>query len=486
MPIGFTLVPAGAVASGVFIENKFKRSGKTTSKVPQRIALLAQYLAAKTPTNNLPVAVDSADAVAAVAGYGSLAHMIAVHLFAAMGATPALVDWFPIADGTTAATGQIEFATTANAAGTWTFKIAGTLVRIAVANADTPTVQAEALEAAINANLFLPVTAENTAGVVALTAKWKGVSGNGITVSKVVTGEEPGATTATVTAMASGAGDPAIATALANMGTTNYTWVLTGYNTDTTADEIEAAGDARINPLVKKPFESVMGYTDTRTNFITALASRNSPWTCLFPVEGSPNHPGQIAASVVGICAVSANADPGRPFKTMRVPNIEPGTGAPWTWAQQDAVEVLGGSTFDVIDGAVYIHDLLTTYTTNPSAAPDISWRYVSYVTNTQQKLYDLDVMLLSEPFDRAVIVDDGSSSNKEYAVSPKTLKTYMIQRFTSWEAEAWSFNLQAMIDSLVVEINESNPARMDVEFTDYMTSPLGIIAVKRNWAFAA
>src|SRR6188508_133621 len=106
--VTFDTVPANAVASAVFIEQKYRKSGITTGQ--QRIALLAQYLAAKTPVNNVPVAVTTADEVAALAGYGSMAHLMAKKLFDAMGNVPALVDWIPIADGTTAKEYTVTFA----------------------------------------------------------------------------------------------------------------------------------------------------------------------------------------------------------------------------------------------------------------------------------------------------------------------------------------------------------------------------------------
>lgn len=486
MSVTFDQVPGGAVASANFIENKFKRSGNVSSFIPQRIALIAQKLASKSPTLNIAYPVTDADEVAAIAGYGSEAHYLAKKLFAAMGPSPALVDLFNLTLGTTASTGTFVFATTAAAAGIWTLKIGSRRFTFAVASGDTVTVQGDALAAVINGDLNFPVTAVNVAGTVTMTSNWKGESANGIVLSKVTTGQEPTGTTCTVTTMASGATDPSVATSLAAFGTTFYTWVLTPYNTDTSADLIEAAGDLRIAPLVKKPFLSVMGYTDTRANYITALGQRNSPWTCLFPVEASVNHPGEIAAALVGVCAVSANADPNRPMKTLQLPGIEAGTGTPWTWAQQDAVELLGGSTFDVRDGAVYVHDMLTTYTTNAGGAPDTSWRYVETVLNTQAKLYDLDTMLLSAPFDRAVIVDDDAVTDLEYALSPKKIKAYFLARFDFWTSKAWSFQRQLMIDSLIVEINGSNPGRIDVVFTDYVTSGLRIVAVRRNWAFAA
>lgn len=490
MAISFDTVPSNWVSSAVFIEQKYRKSGQTPGQ--QRIAFLAQYLAAKTPTNNLPVAVTDADEVAALAGYGSQAHLMAVKLFGAMGQAPALVDWYPIADGTTAKQYTVTYASNAGSSGEWRVYVGDKRYQVPVASGDTPTIVAAALAALITADLSCPFSATANVGVVTLVAKWKGLSSDSLKVQKNYVPSDvnliPTTQTMVIASSVSGAGDPVITTALANFGPIFYTWVVTGLNDATAAAALESDGDGRWNPLVKKPYLGVMGYTDTRANFLTALSSRNSKVSVYFPVEGSPNTPGEIAAAVVGVCAVSANVNPARPFGGiggLTVKGILPGTGAPWTDAQANAVELAGGSTFKVVGGAVVIHDLLTTYKLNGAGASDDSFRYAVTVTNIQAKYYSIDLLLAQDPFVRAIIIDDDSPFGGDYGLSPKKAKVEFINLVDFWVNSGWSKNRDEIVAALLVEINSGNPGRLDVLIPDVITAGGRIYAVKYQWGFA-
>ena len=150
MSISFDYVPAGAIASGVFIEQKYQRTG-VPGPIPQRIALLGQYNTGKTPDENLPQPVTSADEVADIAGLGSMLHRMAQKLFANIGSGSVLVDIFPLAAGTGTAAGTFAITGPATSAGTFSLYIGGDAVKVAVENGDTATEIATALAAAINA-----------------------------------------------------------------------------------------------------------------------------------------------------------------------------------------------------------------------------------------------------------------------------------------------------------------------------------------------
>ncbi len=488
--VTFDTVPANAVASAVFIEQKYRKSGITPGQ--QRIALLAQYLAAKTPVNNVPVAVTTADEVAALAGYGSMAHLMAIKLFAAMGNVPALVDWIPIADGTTAKEYTVTFASNAGSSGVWRIYVSGKRYEISVASGDTPTTSAAALAALITADLSCPFSATANVGVVTFVAKWKGLSSNSLDIRKNYVASDvnviPTTQTMVIASSVSGAGDPSIATALAGFGTTFYTWVLTGLNDSVAAGLLHTAGELRWDPVTKKPWLGVMGYIDTRANYVSAVGALNSKDVVYFPVEGSPNHPGEIAAAVVGVCAVSANTNPARPFGGiggLTVPGILPGSSAPWTWAQENAAELAGGSVSKVVGGAVVIGDLLTTYKTNSAAAVDESFRYAVTVTNIQAKFYTIDAMLASDPFVRAIIIDDDSPFSGEYGLSPKKAKVEFMNLVDQWAESGWTKNQETVKAGIVVEINGTNAGRLDVLVPDVITAGGRIYAVKYQWGFA-
>ena len=252
MSIGFSLVPGNAIASAVFVEQEFKKTG-VSGPIPQKIAFLAQYNTGKTPTNNVGIVVTSADEVASLAGRGSMAHLMAIKLFQNIGAGTPEVTWFPLAAGTGAATGgTITASGTASSAVTISLYSAGKKISVAVTSGLVQNDIATAIAAAINADLDLPVTASATTNVVTLTPRWVGLSANGIKIQKDLgstdAANEPGTTTITIAALAGGSADPDISTALANFGDTWYTWVVCPYNADASCLLLEAAGVARRNP----------------------------------------------------------------------------------------------------------------------------------------------------------------------------------------------------------------------------------------------
>lgn len=116
--------------------------------------------------------------------------------------------------GVTASPGTITYASNATGAGSATVTIGGTTYSAAIANADTPTIIAAAVAAAINATNG-PITATPSAGVVTLFFR-----GDPSAQSRVV--QRPSAaiitstgTTATVAAGVVGAGVPTLTNALA-------------------------------------------------------------------------------------------------------------------------------------------------------------------------------------------------------------------------------------------------------------------------------
>lgn len=491
--IGFSFVPANAVASGVFVEQKNVRLSFGSLLIPQKIALLGQYNSDKTPVDYVPRLLTSADDAASLYGNGSMLHLMAIKAFAGHGTVPIYAFPLPDENLSVAAAGSITVANAATAAGTISLYIAGQKLSIPVANGTAHTAVATAIGAAINAKVSLPVTATVVGATVNLTSKWKGLSANGITIEvDLGTGEdelEPTGTTLTIVDMASGDVDPSIEDALAEFGDTWYTFVAMPYADNTNLDLLEALWTARIAPTIKRPFVGMVGTVATYANFVTALSSRNSPATTFIPVESSPNLICELAAAAAGVCAASAQANPAQPYKTLTLPGILAGAGvAPLTYAQKDALEQLGGSVVEPqTDGTVRIYDLVTTYTTNALGAADDAWRYPETIANVMAKIYSLDNLFTGTPFDRAIVVDDDAISGLDYAISPKRVKGFVIKLIDDlWIPNAWSKNRDDIVASVSAEINSGNAGRIDVELTDVIAAGLRIVAVKYNWTFQA
>ncbi len=494
MGVTFDYVPAGAVASNVFVEQKYELRSLGGLLIPQKIAVIGQYNSGKTPDDYLPRDILSVAEAKTLYGAGSMLALTIEALWKGKGTVPVTAFPVPDAGAGAAATGTIQITGTVTKSGTIALYIAGKRVVVGVLKDDTNEEVATKINVAVNANANLPVTSAVVTDTATLTCRWKGLTGNDITILEdLAVGDdinEPTGLTIAITDMASGATDPDFSTSspFDNFGDAWYTFVDYPYNSDTLLDVLEAAGDARNDPSVKRQFAGVCGYVGTLANFLTALDDRNSAWTTMMPVEASPSMPLEIASAVVGVAARRAQATPGRPYRALTLPDIWPGTGALWTYAQRDQVVKAGGSTFTVTsDGKVKIEDLVTTRTQNDVAEDDDSMRWTETIANIQAKIYSIDRVYSSEPFVSGVVVDDKAVTGVDYAIRPKTVKAYAIRLIDElWVPRALTKNRDAVVAGIVSEIDSGNPNRINIQVPDDLATGLKIIAAKLSWSFTA
>src|SRR4029077_18798278 len=186
----------------------------------------------------------------------------------------------------TAAVGTVTVATAATAAGTIALYIAGHLVPVPVSAGDPVGTIATSMVTAITANKDLPVTAAAALGVVTVTAKFKGVVGNGIKISHsyygTVGGEQlPQGVTLTIVQPTSGTGDPIFTTAISNLGESEIDYVCMPFldSTAMLAWETEFGfSDTGRWGFIRQHYGQIFSAkSDTHANLLTFGSTRNSP-----------------------------------------------------------------------------------------------------------------------------------------------------------------------------------------------------------------
>jgi phage tail sheath gpL-like len=275
-------VDISAVARVVGIDTQFKdlRAG-SVQFLPQHIAILGHGSTPSAGYALTPYRITSALQAAQRYGFGSPIHQAARELFpptgGGVGSIPVTV--LPLAEDAagTAAVGSITPSGAATVTATYWVRVAGVAsAPITVVAGDSVATIADKIVAAIDAVLEMPVDAADGATDVDLAVKWKGASGNDITVEVLdVTGEAPttGLTFAIVQP-ATGATDPDVAPGLALLGSTWITMIVNTLGPSNTAalEKISVAGEARWGELLRRPFvcftgnpEPVVGTATTAT-----------------------------------------------------------------------------------------------------------------------------------------------------------------------------------------------------------------------------
>ncbi len=384
MPVAFDNIPGNLRVPFFYAEFK---PGGTPYQNNARLLLVGQKRSTGSSTVNEPIMVRDGIEVG-LFGAGS---MLAQMYRAARKQAPVQEIWaLPVADlsGGTAATGKLTLANnTLDQAQPLSIYIGSERVRIPVLTSDTRATIASALVAEINANDMLPVTAAVNGTnnyEVDLTARHKGTLGNGILLDlgAIEVDGPAAATLVTVTAMASGAGDPDLQTALGNLGEDEFDWIAAPY--------ADATNLGRATDLLNDTngrwswARQIYGhYITVHTGTVGALSTLgdglNDQHLSIFPCRKFLSFPWEVAAAVGARVARHCQTAPelSRPLHSLALVGIKgPRLRADrLTLADRQTLYFDGISGYHVRrDGTVAIDRILTTYRTNAWGDADATY----------------------------------------------------------------------------------------------------------------
>lgn len=483
-----TAVDASAVARVVGIKTEFKNLRDGVAFLPMHIAVLAQG-------NNAAVydstkrQVTSAFEAGSLYGFGSPIHLAVSELLPVngdgVGSIPVTV--FPLADGTTPATGTITPSGTVTETATYYVDING--IRSAyfsVAAAATVAQRVAALVAAINATANMPVIAADTGGTVCtLTSKWSGVAANDIDV--LVVGSTTVGNVWTIVQPTGGAGNPTLDAALAQMGNVWYTLVLNALDIDDTValNALQTSGEGRWGPLVKKPYVAFTGNVATSVGSAITVsdARKTDRINAQLVAPGSRTLPFVVAAAQLARIAVLANNEPAHDYGRQQAFTVLPGNdGDQWTYPQRDQAVKAGSSTIEVRDGVVSIADTVTFH--HPSGDPLPAYRFVVDIVKLMNIIYNLELRFATASWDGAPLIPDDQPTVDRNAKKPKMAKAEVCAVIDSLGLNAIISDTKFAKDNTLVEIDASNPKRLNISTTMKLSGNSNIISVDFRFGY--
>jgi phage tail sheath gpL-like len=469
---------ASSMAAGVGASARNVKFESNALNVPRKVLVIGTYLPAKTEVDDevLRKCAGPGDA-ADQYGFGSMLHHLIAGLWEGSGGVETWVIPQAEADGAAASAGEIDWAgSDVTEAGTLHCYFGGMHVPVTVVvgdDEDTIPVKVTAA-AALNADLPVAVTTSTTTNVI--TAKSKGPWGDGfgVTLNEGFQQSLPAGATAAITGMSSGAGVPEIADALAALGTGDdanemgFTDGICGYGQDSdTLDAISTfngVGNSAIGlylPTVARPIRFLVGDTAAGADGLAALlilgAARKADRTngCI-PVPGSPNHPMQIAAKVVGIAARLNNNRAAESTLGQIIPNVFPGQlDDRWTteYDDRDTAVKNGISTTTVSGSSVLIGNLLTFYHPDSITPDSNSYRSYRNIAVVQNILANIRANFLAEKWQGiSIVADTAKVTNPTDRAKARDMDSVMDDLVTlaqSFESRAWIYSAAFTIAQL-------------------------------------
>ena len=439
--------------------------------------LIGQMLPTGSAAQNTPIPVADPKSAVALFGQGSmLARMVTSYRYQDAGSCNL---WcIPLADepeGASAA-GTIEVSGEASAAGTVFLYIAGQRVAVGAQTGDAAEVIAASIAAAINAAADLPVSAEATADSVKLTCKWKGATGNDITIQDSFLGWSageslPSGVTLTYSGLtlAQGAGDPTLAsTALLAMGDEPYDFVVHPYAQAQALNDVQLEmNDATGRWSYARQIYG-HGYTarrDTLSGLVAFGMTRNDQHHTVAAIDVDCPNPGwEYAAAYGGANAVDIADDPARPTQTTPLYGLlAPRVGKRFLYEDRQALLSYGIATSYVSGGQLCVERAITTYQQNSFGSPDTSYLDSETLHTSAYVLRYLKTRITSK-YSRHKLADDGTRfASGQAIVTPSVIRGELCAAYGELEYLGIVEDLDTFKKNLIVERDTTNPNRVNV-----------------------
>ena len=485
-------VDASAVARVVGITTNFKnlRAGNVVF-LPQRVALVGQgTTVAQASYSNDKAVVTSALQVGQTYGFGSPLHLAALQLLPTngdgLGSIPLTV--YPLDDDGSGvvSTGDITPSGSPSALASFKVRVNNILSEaFTIAVGDSVAVITTAMETAINAVVEMPLIAVDGTTVLNFTSKWKGASANDIQVEIVA--DDLAGNVFTITQPVGGTTNPDVQDALDQVGDIWETLMLNCMDiADTdTLDLYSTFGEGRWGTLVKKPLMVFTGNTATTVAAAIAVpdARKTDRVNAQLVAPGSNDLPFVVAARQLARIAVVANNNPPVDYGSRNASGLTPGAdGDQWNYLERDLAIKGGSSTIEVKDGVINLSDTVTFY--HPSGDPTPAYRYVVDVIKVMNILFNQNLIFATPEWDGAPLIPDGQATTTRAAKQPKSAVTAIASLVDSLALQAIISDPETAKASIIANINESNPKRLDVVWTVQISGNLNIISIDFNWGF--
>lgn len=451
--------------------------------LPQSISILAEANTANQSglsTNKLQIT--SARQAAEAYGYGSPQHIAARILFPVTGGgvqVPVYCFAQEEADGAVAKVITITPSGTATASGTIYLKINGreTLdggsYAVNIVSGDTVTQQCDKMRATIAAVLGCPVTGSGSTTFIA-TAKWKGLTSNGINIEVDMNGYSLGVTYSVANTTA-GSGTPAVTSSLQKFGNDWNTLVINSYGlVDAVCDELEAFNGkadplnptGRFDPLVFKPILAFSGtVSDDPTAFTDARADEMTIVSCPAPL--SLGLAMEAAANYARVAVNIMQNTPNISTLNQTLPDMpsapEGSLPAMVSYTVRDAYVKKGCSTCDYENGIYTIKDLVTTYHKTGEIPP--FYRYVRDMNVYSNFVYRYKLRENQVLWGKQ-LANDSDTVSAPNVITPKMWKAEIVNLVEGSISDGLLVDLEFTKRSIVVTIGGGgNPNRMDTDF---------------------
>lgn len=486
MTIGFNNIPASVRVPLFYAEMDASQANRAT--VAKRTLLLGQRLASGTAVAGQPYLVATVDQAIALFGRGSmLARMMAVYRRNDLLGEVWVIPQDEPAAGV-AASGTITVTGPATASGTIALYVAGQRLQVGVSAADSASAIATAIAAAVNAAGDLPVTAAAAAAVVTLTCRWKGLTGNDITVMDSYYGQAggealPAGVGLAYAAMSGGTAAPVLTDSITAMGDEAYDYIIHPYTDATSLNalalELSSTSGrwSYARQLYGHAYSALRG---TLSSLVTFGLTRNDEHHTVAGFETDVPAPSwEFAAGYGARNAAFLNVTVSRPTQTGEVLGILPArVGRRFIFAERQSLLNNRIATSYVAGGVVRVERAISTYGLNTLGLPDDSYLDSETLHQSAEFLRRMRSVITTK-YARHSLANSGTPITAgNGVVTPAVLEGELDAEYLRMMDDGLVENFEAWQATRRVERDSGNPNRVNILAAPDYVNQLRIVAL--------
>lgn len=492
-PISFNQIPAGLRVPFLYAEFDSSKAQQGASVMPFKVLVLGQKLATGSKAAGSPVRVTSFAQAQDYFGEGSMLQGMLARIFDNNKFTEVQVIALDDPGAGAQAAGSLTTSGPATADGTLALYIAGRKIEVAVKSGDSANAVATAIGAAINAATSsssssgnvaaLPVTSSVSTNVVTVTARHKGLLGNGIDLrlNYQDTDKTPAGVAVVIVAMTGGTSAPVLTSAISAMGEIQWNVIACAFNDATSLSAVEAELLDRWGPSRQNDGVAISAKDDTSSNLASFGTGRNSKHVVMQGTYKMPSPSWELAAGLAAVVAYYGNIDPARPFQTLPIGGLVPPAIADRFKNSEREILLKSGIATHVVsaDGLVTIERAITMYQKNSQGAADTAFLDLNTVMTLSYLRYDFRTMWLTK-YPRHKLASDSTRVGAGQAImTPKLARAEAIAKFRQWEEMGLVENVDQFKRDLIVERNATDVNRLDFMLPPDLMNQLRVVGVQ-------
>lgn len=481
MTISFKQIPARLRVPGAFIEqtSKVNASGARLNTV-----LHLGLASGGSAEENTIYKIGDEDEAAELFGTDSILMAMAERHFTLNTGLMLYAGAAKPAQANTAAKATIVINEPADKDSLLSVRLNDVLISIAVTDAQTPTVIATALAAAINASKAdngTPANATATDDTVELVATIPGMLGNSIPLMVGYNPEEIPKVDLTVTAFNGGAGEPDLAPLLEDMAEDYYDYIVTPFAGNAALRALDTAIEERWHAMAGLSVQSlgIWAFAGDHAAAVAKGKTQNSEFLVPIATSDAPQAPWIWAASLAAVASDPLTNDPAAPLTGLEIGGLK----APktcWNWKKRNELLYSGMSTVTTDRaGNVYIEKLITSYQTDEKGIPDESYLSI-HVPELMRNIRRVQCAHLASVYQGYKLTD----FTEQHAANVKIASTESVEatligfyQGSLMDERAWCTDFDQYKDTIHVERDPDNRQRLNYQDFPVMIGQLEIIA---------